>query len=101
MLTMLGLELLSLASYSLAGFHKGSKRSAEAALKYVVFGGLSAGVMLYGISLLFGLEMESLTVRVGYMNRYLPNAWGGDGLLEHAAILWFSQSIDLAEQRFG
>jgi NADH-quinone oxidoreductase subunit N len=54
-LLMLGLELLSLASYSLAGFHKGSKRSAEAALKYIVFGGLSAGVMLYGISLLYGL----------------------------------------------
>jgi NADH-quinone oxidoreductase subunit N len=55
LLLMLGLELLSLASYSLAGFHKGSKRSAEAALKYIVFGGLSAGVMLYGISLLYGL----------------------------------------------
>ena len=35
LLLMLGLELLSLASYSLAGFHKGDKRSAEAALKYV------------------------------------------------------------------
>lgn len=55
LLLMLGLELLSLASYSLAGFHKGDNRSAEAALKYVIFGGLSAGVMLYGISLLYGL----------------------------------------------
>ncbi len=55
LLLMLGLELLSLASYSLAGFHKGDRRSAEASMKYVVFGGLSAGVMLYGISLLYGL----------------------------------------------
>ena len=55
LLLMLGLELLSLASYALAGFHKGDKRSAEAALKYIVFGGLSTGVMLYGISLLYGL----------------------------------------------
>ncbi len=55
LLLMLGLELLSLASYSLAGFHKGEKRSAEAAMKYIVFGGLSAGVMVYGISLLYGL----------------------------------------------
>ena len=39
LLLMLGLELLSLASYSLAGFHKGVKRSAEAAMKYIVFGG--------------------------------------------------------------
>ena len=55
LLLMLGLELLSLASYALAGFHKGDRKSAEASMKYVVFGGLSAGVMLYGISLLYGL----------------------------------------------
>ena len=66
LLLMLGLELLSLASYSLAGFHKGDKRSGEAALKYIVFGGLSAGVMLYGISLLFGLTG---TIDLGEMGR--------------------------------
>src|SRR5262245_6189772 len=55
LLLMLGLELLSLASYSLAGFHKHERRSGEAAMKYVIFGGMSAGVMLYGISLLYGL----------------------------------------------
>lgn len=55
LLLVLGIELLSLASYALAGFHKGDRRSAEAAMKYVVFGGLSAGIMLYGISLLYGL----------------------------------------------
>ncbi len=55
LLLMLGLELLSLASYALSGFHKSEKRSGEAAMKYVVFGGLSAGIMLYGISLLYGL----------------------------------------------
>ncbi len=32
------------------------------------------------------------------MNRYLPNARGGDGLQEHAAILWFTQSIDLGDR---
>ena len=65
LLLMLGLELLSLASYSLAGFHKGEKRSAEAALKYVVFGGLSAGVMLYGISLLYGMSGTLDLVEMG------------------------------------
>ncbi len=55
LLLVLALELLSLSSYSLAGYHKHDKRSAEAAMKYVVFGGLSAGIMVYGISLLFGL----------------------------------------------
>ena len=55
LLLVLGLELLSLASYSLAGFHKGDRKSAEASMKYVIFGGLSTGIMLYGISLLYGL----------------------------------------------
>jgi NADH-quinone oxidoreductase subunit N len=55
LLLVLGLELLSLASYSLAGFHKGDRRSAEASMKYVIFGGLSTGIMLYGVSLLYGL----------------------------------------------
>jgi len=55
LLLVLGFELLSLSSYSLAGFHKGDRKSAEAAMKYVIFGGLSTGVMLYGISLLYGL----------------------------------------------
>ncbi len=55
LLLVLGLELLSLASYSLAGFHKGDKRSAEASMKYIIFGGLSSGIMVYGISLLYGL----------------------------------------------
>jgi NADH-quinone oxidoreductase subunit N len=55
LLMVLGLELLSLASYSLAGFHKGDRKSAEASMKYVIFGGLSTGVMLYGVSLLYGL----------------------------------------------
>ncbi len=63
LLMVLSLELLSLCSYSLAGFHKGDKRSAEAAMKYVVFGGLSTGVMVYGISLLYGLT-GTLDMRV-------------------------------------
>ncbi len=69
LLLMLGLELLSLASYALAGFHKGDRKSAEAAMKYVVFGGLSAGVMLYGISLLYGLtgtlDLTEMASRAG------------------------------------
>ena len=55
LLMVMGLELLSLASYALAGFHKAERRSAEASMKYVIFGGLSSGIMIYGISLLYGL----------------------------------------------
>lgn len=51
------------------------------------------------VSALLGLEMEYLTIRVGYMNRWLPNANGGKGRVEHAALLWFSQSIALWKRR--
>jgi len=49
------LELLSLSLYVLTAFAKSSRRSAEAALKYYLFGGLSAALMLFGFSYLYGL----------------------------------------------
>jgi NADH-quinone oxidoreductase subunit N len=51
----LSLELLSLSSYILAGFTKNSIRNSEASLKYVIYGSVSSGIMLFGISILFGL----------------------------------------------
>src|SRR5581483_5658172 len=50
----IGVEMASLPSYALAGFLKGKRASSESALKYVVYGGGAAGVMLYGMSLLAG-----------------------------------------------
>ncbi len=49
-----GLELQSLALYVLAAFHRDHLRSSEAGLKYFVLGALASGMMLYGISLLYG-----------------------------------------------
>lgn len=51
----LALELASLSLYILAGFDKTSPQSAEAALKYFLFGGMSAAFLLFGFSLLYGL----------------------------------------------
>ena len=50
----LGMELQSLALYVLAAFNRDNLRSTEAGLKYFVLGALSSGMMLYGISLLYG-----------------------------------------------
>ena len=56
MLTVfLGIEMASVPSYVLAGIVKGRSRSSEAALKYAIYGAGTAGVMLYGISLLCGV----------------------------------------------
>lgn len=49
-----GLELNSLAAYVLASFMRTDDRSSEAGLKYFVLGALASGMLLYGISLLYG-----------------------------------------------
>jgi len=51
----LGLELMSLAIYALAGFVKRNPKSIEAALKYFLMGSFSSGILLYGLALLYGL----------------------------------------------
>ncbi len=50
----LGLELQLIALYIVTGFHRDSIRSSEAALKYFVLGALASGLLLYGISLVYG-----------------------------------------------
>jgi NADH-quinone oxidoreductase subunit N len=54
LIVFLGIEMASVPSYGLAGLLKTRRQSSEAALKFAVFGGATAGVMLYGISLLAG-----------------------------------------------
>ncbi len=52
----IGLELLSLGLYVLTAFAKSSAKSAEAAIKYYLFGGMSAAFLLFGFSYLYGLS---------------------------------------------
>ncbi len=55
----LGLELQSLALYVVAAIHRDSVRSTEAGLKYFVLGALSSGMLLYGISLVYGFTGQT------------------------------------------
>jgi len=50
----IGLETMALSSYVLVGYTKGSRRSNEAALKYLILGALASGILLYGFSLVYG-----------------------------------------------
>ena len=50
----IGLELNSLAAYVLAAFLRNNSRSAEAGLKYFVLGALASGILLFGMSLVYG-----------------------------------------------
>ena len=54
MFLFIGLELMSIAVYVLAGVNRSSARSAEASLKYFLLGAFSSGFLLYGIALLYG-----------------------------------------------
>src|ERR1051325_1997578 len=50
-----GLELMSISSYILAGYFKNERKSTEAAMKYFVLGAVSSGILLYGLSLVYGV----------------------------------------------
>lgn len=68
----ISLELLSLSVYILAGFDKRSPRSSEAALKYFLFGGMSAAFMLFGFSLLYGFSNSTNLIHIANTIHGLP-----------------------------
>jgi NADH-quinone oxidoreductase subunit N len=63
----LGLELLSLSLYSMVAMSRDSAESSEAAMKYFILGALASGMLLYGISILYGvsgtLQLDELVAR--------------------------------------
>jgi NADH-quinone oxidoreductase subunit N len=73
LMIFISLELTSLSLYILTAFNKRSIRSAEAALKYFLFGGMSAAFTLFGLSWIYGLTGETNL-------RAIAAALGGRGL---------------------
>jgi NADH-quinone oxidoreductase subunit N len=70
LLTMyLGTELMSLSLYVMTGLNRSKPRSLEAAAKYFVLGAFSSGILLYGISLLYGMagssKLASIAIAIG------------------------------------
>ena len=51
----LGLELLSLSLYAMVAMHRDSPRASEAAMKYFVLGAIASGMLLYGMSMIYGI----------------------------------------------
>lgn len=81
-LIYLSIELLSLSSYVLAGFTKLRDRNSEASLKYIIYGAASSGIMLFGISILYGLT--------GSTNLFAIN-----GYLQSSMINMFTLSLSI------
>jgi NADH-quinone oxidoreductase subunit N len=61
----MAVELVSLVSYALAGYRKGDRKAGEAALKYVIYGGVASGIMLFGMSYIYGLTGTTSLLGLG------------------------------------
>jgi NADH-quinone oxidoreductase subunit N len=77
----LGLELMSLSLYILSGFKRYERKSIEASAKYFVLGSFSSGVLLFGISLLYGLSGSTQLKDMGKVFQTLPEDSGAALLL--------------------
>ena len=75
LMAYLSLEFVSLTSYALTGYLRHDRRSGEAALKYLIYGGVASGTMIYGMSWIFGLA--------GSMDFMQINAALAHGALSH------------------
>lgn len=69
----LGLELLALSQYALVAFSRDSGRASEAAIKYFVLGAIASGMLLYGMSILYGL---SGSLDIAEVSNYLATNTG-------------------------
>ena len=73
----LGLELLSLSLYAMVALHRDSATATEAAMKYFILGALASGLLLYGMSMLYGatgsLELSAVShaIEQGVINKSL------------------------------
>ncbi|CAG0910936.1 unnamed protein product, partial [Cyprideis torosa] len=76
----LGLELLSLSLYALVAFSRDDSAGAEAAMKYFVLGAIASGLLLYGMSIVYGLTGS---LNIGEVQAALSSA---EGDLSVAAI---------------
>jgi NADH-quinone oxidoreductase subunit N len=81
MVIFLGLELMSVAVYVLAGFDRRSPRSAEAALKYFLLGAFASGFLLYGIALIYGATGTTNLTLIG-----VQVGLGGSGVMLPAGL---------------
>jgi NADH-quinone oxidoreductase subunit N len=65
MVLYLGLELMALPVYALVGLHKKENRTSEAAIKYFLMGGFASALLLFGMSLVYGLTGTTDIGRIG------------------------------------
>jgi NADH-quinone oxidoreductase subunit N len=84
----IALETASISSYVLAGFMSNNKRSSEAGMKYFVYGAFATGIMLYGMSLLYGLTGETNLYEIStILAQQIEATPAGVGVILLAAVM--------------
>ena len=79
----LGLELLSLSLYSMTALQRDSAQATEAAMKYFVLGALASGMLLYGMSMLYG---ATGTLEITRLNEIIFSGGGNNVVLIFALV---------------
>jgi NADH-quinone oxidoreductase subunit N len=96
LLIYLSIEMVSLVSYVLTSFRRANRRANEAALKYVIYGGVASGVMLYGMSILYGLFATTRVTGEGGIGAqladvtsrlFMAHAFGGQPAAQLALVV--------------
>lgn len=83
LMVYLALETVSILSYTLAGFHRERNVSVEASMKYVIYGSMASAIMVFGISLLFGVTGQLSMTGIREYFATVPTA-------EIPTLLWVS-----------
>jgi len=98
LMLFLSMEAVALVSYVMAGYMRTSLRSTEASLKYVLFGGVSSAIMLYGLSLLYGMtgEVEFAAIR----DALLAGSFDPFGMLVVVVLILVGMSYKIAAVPF-
>ena len=88
----LAIETVSIPSYVLVGYFRRQRLSTEASLKYILYGGAASGMMLFGISYLYGLYGTTIIPEIYQM----PRAWDAAfGLSKDPSVATLSQAAAL------
>ena len=90
LMAYLSLEMVSLGSYVLTGFLPHSRRSSEAALKYLIYGGVASGTMIYGMSWIFGMtgSLDYAAIQLALSQEGLQQSRAVHGVYFHLGRLW-------------
>ena len=89
----LGLELLSLSLYSMVAMHRDSSQASEAAMKYFVLGALASGMLLYGMSMLYGVTG---TLTLSELSMFVAVNAGSNLLLTFGLVFMLVGTLALA-----